>query len=65
MLTVALVVLAVSDASLVVLVGVLMAQHERMLRALSASYRAESASVERDGKHYSMYKTNNKPKGDD
>lgn len=64
-MTVALVALAFCDASLVVLVGVLMVQHELMLRAISASYRAESASERPDGKHYSMYKNNSKPKGDD
>lgn len=56
MLTVALVVLAVCDASLTVLVGVLMAQHERMLRAMSASYSAVSEPVKDKGKHYSLYK---------
>jgi len=57
MLTVAVIVLAVCDASLTVLVGVLMAQHERMLRAMSASYSAVSEPVRGDkGKHYSLYK---------
>jgi len=58
MLVVALVVLSICDASLTVLVGVLMAQHERMLRAMSASYSAASEPVSGDkGKHYSLYKS--------